>query len=411
MRKLSAFCFGLMALGLSACSNVASKLDAAQRDYLDGAVPTVSNSDRTLDRLLAGDKLFQSDEFEKSDQVFQSIDFDRVRSNIAAELKRLAIGQMADDYRPYYMDGLFASYYQLWDMLMLGDFANARVVINNAYERQKRSADEFRKLIKDRKSPDAALDALEKISAESSQWFAYSDIVNPALTYLSGIYFLNIASTNSEWEDARLFLSRANGMLPNSSFISTDLAAANSRIHPRNVAWIFVETSFAPRLVERRIDIPWIFGRAPRIISVATNSPVFADDTASPIGAQMITDVDAAFITEYSEYRINDFLRSAISVAARYAAQGVAMEKDPLLGFAAMIFSAASTTAEIRTWATLPKRIWLVRIPKDDSGLIKLEFPGNMRLEIPVEKFGNDLIYIRSANRVAEPKKLRIKKD
>ena len=49
------------------------------------------------------------------------------------------------------MDSLFVSYYQIWDLLALGKFDDARVVINQSYARQQKMSIEYKKLIEENK--------------------------------------------------------------------------------------------------------------------------------------------------------------------------------------------------------------------------------------------------------------------
>lgn len=62
-------------------------------------------------------------------------------------------------------------------------------------------------------------DTLQK---QNATWGAYRDIMNPALMYLSGIWFLNAG----DYMDAETYLKRAVGMTPKNSFIATDLKLA-----------------------------------------------------------------------------------------------------------------------------------------------------------------------------------------
>jgi hypothetical protein len=58
---------------------------------------------------------------------------------------------------------------------------------------------------------------------------------------------------------------------------------------------------------------------------------------------------------------------------------------------------------------TLPKRIDVMRVAKDNSGLIKIKSNGRILTEVRVDPTGNDLIYIRYTGGRINPKVMRVK--
>jgi len=257
------------------------------------------------------------------------------------------------------MDSLFVSYYQIWDLLALQDWKNARVVINQSYDRQKNMSIEYKKLIEENKNKISQNSQYQEILEKNREdWLAFSDIMNPALMYLSGIYFLN----DGDFDNAITYLKRANGMMPENTFIKTDLEYAQQRIKPTNTTWQFIETGFAPRLKEKRsgIFLPNI-----GMIYFVIATPYFDDDTIQPNDSQMLANVDAMFITEYQEYETNEILRSIASAAAKAALQSSAYNSHnnsaSILGILSSVYTFASSNADVRTWATLPKYIYVTR--------------------------------------------------
>ncbi|MDR1207085.1 MAG: hypothetical protein LBK26_01580 [Rickettsiales bacterium] len=404
---------------LSACSTMGNRLDAARDGFASGDYSNKKIGDDNLDPLLAGNALFQQNKFKESDAAFEDINkrmSDAQSASVAGEVGKALSSQMAGNYKPFFMDDLFVSYYQIWDALADGRDKDARVIVNQSYAKQQKLSKEFASLISRRETGGNGLGA--KLRSENSGWESYRDIMNPALTYLSGLYFLNFAAGASDFETARTYLSRASGMMPDNDYIKSDLAAAVSGKKPGGMAWIFIESGFAPKLDERRIDWPVIGANGVTSVSVAVSEPVMFVDMPTPDGARLLADVDAMFMTEFKEYSVNDALRALAGVAAKTAVQAVANNQlGPWGGFGAMIYSIASTGAEIRTWATLPKKIYLMRIDKtanskerteNNEELILLKINGNVVSEIKVPVTGNDLIYIRLLNGKIEPKIIRI---
>lgn len=334
---------------------------------------------------------FYDGNYGRSDELFEEFNrrnTDPTRTSITAEAAGLVAGPAVNDYKPYMMDYLFVSYYQLWDALLSGRNDDARVIINQSYERQQKMSIAYRTLISKRTDDNTDL------KTDTSMWAAYDDIMNPALTYMAGLYFLNIG----EHENARQYLTRAGGMMPNNEYIRADLNNKN----PKNMAWLFIETGVAPRLQERRLDIPWPVGGHMQVISVATTEPVVSN-TQSPIpNTRLLADTNAMFMTEYNEYQINDALRAAAKAATNIALQSTAQNQfGGLGGLAGAIYSIATTRADTRSWTALPQRIYLLRAAKDKSGLIKLRSGVNIECEYD----GNHIIFVRGT----DIKKIKIK--
>lgn len=382
-------------------------------DYTAVATAEEFSKQNNLELLITADSLFHENKFDESDAAYEEFNrrnIDPTGLDVGREAGTLLGGNLVNGYRPYMMDTLFVSYYQLWDALAMGRFDNARVIINQSYDRQQKMSVEYAKLIASNQQPQTqdTSELMQKLNAENSGWRAFSDIMNPALMYLSGITFLN----TDKLADAKLYLKRVNGMMPSNTDIKADLSAAQAGTTPNGIAWVFIETGLAPRLHEERLDIPWFIGNGIDVVSLAVSRPEFFYDPVKIDNAQMVADVDAMFITEYGEYRINEALRawsSAVSKAALQAAMyNSGSDYAGLMGMAATIYSITSTNAEVRSWAILPQRIWTMRVKKNKD-LISIKSNGNVLAEIKVPKSGNHLVYIRLAEKAFDSKVIKLK--
>lgn len=386
-------------------------------DYVAAAQQFAPRSDVSkldnLELLITADALFHANDFGASDAAYEEFNHRNLNltdGDLGREAGVLLGGNMANSYRPFMMDALFVSYYQIWDALVMDRTADARVIINQSYDRQQNMSREYERLVQETSEAAAENpDAANRVAVENSQWHAFRDIMNPALTYLSGIYFLN----SGHFGDAKTYLKRANGMMPGNEFIKADLNSAAAGQAPSGVAWIFIESGFAPKLREKRMDMPMPVGNSFTMVSLAVSEPVFAESGPHVDGAQLLTDVDALFMTEYGEYRINETIRALTSAVSKVALQsGLYNSSSPyagLMGLAATAYSMASTSAEVRTWATLPKYIYLLRVKKDKSGLIELKSGGNVIATVNASQSGNDLIYLRLGAGAYDAKVIKIK--
>ncbi len=370
MQKI--ICF-VLTLFLCACATtMQSHLNDVQNNFANSNFETTSDKDITnqnnLDLLINGTALFHAGKFDESDKTFEEFNkrnLNETSSSISRETTTLLLGGNVNSYKPYMMDSLFVSYYQIWDLLAMHDWKNARVVINQSYERQKNMSAEYKKLIENNKKEilkDSQI--AEFIDKNSNDWLAFRDIMNPALMYLSGIYFLN----DGDFDNAVTYLKRADGMMPNNKYIRADLEMAQKRIRPINTTWKFTDTGFAPRLHQQDGSII-LFGTG--IVYFTYSVPYLKPNYTIPKDSEMLANVDAMFMTEYNEYKINEIIRSITSAAAKTTLQSSLYNSDSdaanVFGIMSSVYSIASSDVDVRTWATLPKYIYVERYKNNDK--------------------------------------------
>ncbi|MBR4806402.1 MAG: hypothetical protein IKZ64_01120, partial [Alphaproteobacteria bacterium] len=148
-------------------------------------------------------------------------------------------------------------------------------------------------------------------------------------------------------------------------------------------------------------------------VTVAISEPQFLESYVKFDSAELLADVDAMFITEYSEYRTNDALRAFTSAASRVVLQSSLYNSHsdaaPLFGLMSTIYSEFTNSAEVRTWATLPKTISVMRAPITKSGLIELRSNGNVVKQISIGTDGNYLVYVRTTPNKYDIKQMKLK--
>ena len=408
---------------LCACAaTMESQLDAVRAGYVDGNyVATATEfssgnapeSQNNLELLITADSLFHANEFAASDAAYEEFNhrnIDLTSGDLGREVGALLAGNLANDYRPYMSDALFVSYYQLWNALALGNHDDARVIINQSYARQQDMSREYDALVQQIQSERADnTDLAERLDSENSQWRAFRDIMNPALMYLSGLYFLNVG----DYANAKTYLRRADGMAGNNKYVKSDLRAANAHTTPKNTVWVFVEDGFAPKLREDRMDTFVVFPTGPATLSVAVSEPLFAAPMPMVDGAEIVADVDALFMTEYTQYRVNEALRAFASAVSKAALQSALYNSDsdsaPLMGLLATMYTLSTTNAEVRTWATLPQRISVWRTTNDKTGLLEIKSGGNLVVTAEIPSAGNYLVYVRLTGGTPDVKTIKIK--
>ena len=412
MRKIICLCLFVL---YGCASTTQARLDTIQNDFSSGHFESVTKSlssekepekQNNLELLINGITLFHENKFKDSDSVFEEFNkrnLSETQSSITRETAGILFGQGVNSYKPYMMDSLFVSYYQIWDLLALQDYKNARVVINQSYNRQQNMSIEYKKLIENRKQ-DVEPALREIIEKNTKDWVVFNDIMNPALMYLSGIYFL----TSEDFENATTYLKRAAGMVPNNTFIKQDLELAQQHKKPQNMIWKFTETGFAPRLREQNAGL---FLPNIGMIYFSFSEPYFSNDSVAPEKSQMLANVDGMFMTEYNEYRLNEILRSYTSAVSKATLQATMYNSHsssaPLMGILSSIYTISSSNTDVRTWATLPQYIYVTRIDKNKSNLNTLFTDDTIKSEIKPNT--NNLIYVRMAPNIIDTKIINLK--
>ena len=394
-------------LFVAACASVtSSNLNNARRsfandNFLESASNFANNKDianqDSLELLITGLSQFQAKNYAQSDNAFEEFNkrnIDTIGGSTLREAKGLLLGKLSTEYKPSMMDSLFVSYYQIWDAIGEGRKNDVRVIINQSYARQQDMSRAYADLVqKNQKyTTDENSELMSTLKQQNSTWAAYTDIMNPALMYLSGIWFLS----QGDYSDARTYLQRATGMASGNSFIKTDLNLAENNKKPTDTTWVFIESGFAPMLQQKELSLPVMAGNGMVVVSIAVAEPTF--NNSNPVTwASEIADVNAMFMTEFNEYRINDALRAFTAASARAVAQATAYNSKSslsgLIGLGSTIFSMATTNAEVRSWVTLPERISVLRL--NTANLIDSGLNAKLGTDIAFPKSGNYLIYVR----------------
>ena len=419
MRRIGIFIFAIILAGCSA--DMTARLDDVQAGYAAGDYAVADAfaggrdmaSQNNLEILISADAAFHKNDFAASDAAYEEFNrrhIDLTGGDIGREIGALLGGNMSNDYRPYMMDALFVSYYQLWNALAMGNTNDARVIINQSYARQQKMSREYDALVQEtQKSVGDNQTLANKINAENSQWAAFRDIMNPALMYLSGIYFLNMG----DFSNAKTYLARTDGMTGGARPVTDDLGAARAGRTPQNTVWVFIEDGFAPRLYENRIDMPFMTDNGMTVISLALAEPVFWDGATPIDGAVQIANVDALFMIEFTQYSVNAALRAFAAATSRAMLQSAMYNSNsdaaPLLGLISTIYSVSTTDAEVRSWPTLPQTISVLRTKNDHSGHLDIISRGDVIATAEIPKKGNCLVYVRILGGTPDVKVIQIK--
>lgn len=334
-----------------------------------------------------------------------------------------------DTTRPYIgtqYDGIMANTYKAISYMALNDTEGARVEFNRAIDRQRRAKIYFSEMIqKEREAineekqksqqegknlhvSDSQVDSILQQNYPSLHAFKpYPDFINPATTYMAGLFALSDSNTNR----ADSLLKETYGMVQNKD-VKADLEGNRDE----NMVWLIFENGQGPILQESRIDFPiWIFTGNLSYISVALPKLIERNNAYSyldvktdniTIKTEFLSSMDRVIKTEFAK-NYNSIVNRAILSTATKAAINYTIQEQAnnnnsgiaaLVSVASAIYQVASTQADTRIWSTLPKEFQLARFKRPKNGRLEILTPNKRVItSLIIPQTQNTLIYVKIA--------------
>jgi hypothetical protein len=337
-------------------------------------------------------------------------------------IARLMLNDAVIDYHATITDAVMINTYKSLDYMILGKFAEARVELNRAVDRQRRAKETYAELIGKQKE---AIN--QKAKEESSSYNvnktvnnpqlarlikdqypglytfqAYPDFINPFTTYLAGLFFM----IEGDYNKAYSLLREANGMMPANQTLETDFQMAKARHLDNNYVWVIYENGLSPIKKEFRVDIPLFIvsnnisytGIAlPRMEmrSQATVNLNVASGGKTVGTTEVVADMDRVILTEF-HYSYPDIVtRAVFSALIKTAMQYELGKQNSYAGLAAALFQMASTQADTRTWRSIPKEFQVTRVKMPRDHKLTLH-SGLHNMEVEIDRNAKHaIIYVR----------------
>ena len=367
------------------------------------------------------------------DKAEEMMNFYAPQSEIVDAVGSTIVNDNVVPYKGAEYDGVMINTYKALDFLAEKNFDLARVEFNRALERQTRAKEHFaaeiRKLEtqlanqKQKTSADAGAMAndpniLKIVNAHYpniDQFQPYPDFVNPAATYLAGLYF-NLVG---DYDKAGYLLKETSGMVPDNTFIAEDLLLTDDVIAGKakfeNLVWVIFENGLGPVKEEIRIDLPLFLATSrvyytgialPRLQprSIA-HSCLFVRTDAGAYQTKQVADMERVIQTEFQK-EFGGILARAIASAVVKAAAQASLQNQRNGGWAALVmaaYTAATTAADVRIWSTLPKDFQVARcaIPADRK--LQISPDGGVPFEVNIPSCKNAIVYVRIVRAGTQP--------
>lgn len=331
---------------------------------------------------------------------------------------------------------------QAMSSMQLGDAAAARVELNHAGRWQvdakannARRIEEAQDKLEEEggsngydvagaKENDAVSLALEKQYASLKDLRGYQGYVNPYTDHLSGVFRL----TRGRAQDAsraRDYFRQAAAVLsgPAKKAMLEDATRASRRAAGRTLApstYVYFFTGLAPMREEFKLRIPIPFTERDqngqqhlRIIYVAAAFPTlklrddhlsgFTVDGASGKAVE-IANLDSIVGQTFQDELPLVITQAIASAALKGAAQyGLAKELGGLGNLAGAVLTELTTSADLRTWETLPKQIHYLRVNTPADGKLTVKAGGRTLRTVAVEPRSDNVVWITIPSTAAQP--------
>ena len=257
---------------------------------------------------------------------------------------------------------------------------------------------------------------LKRQGIDMSQWRPYAGYVNPFSTYMHGLFFMLNGQDSSDFDRAYHSFQRAYSMTSNPTAradmdIARQLRSGFPPGHVKPRVWVIFENGLAANKRELRIDLPVILSHK-EIIYIGIALPEIQERakawnflSANGTKTHVIGDMDRIIRAEFKEEFPYILGKELVRATAKTITQRNLGKQNPSAGLLMAIYQAATTSADIRSWTSLPKEFQVARIPRPENGVVSLSMPGKPEpLAVPINKNSQyNIVYIKAVSTDAQP--------
>ena len=236
-----------------------------------------------------------------------------------------------------------------------------------------------------------------------------ADYQNPYAAHVCGVFrWLNGDG------DGRGYLRDASSLRPDNAFARKDFSSCDKGWKPKDQVWVYVEDGLCPEREQQRIDLPLLLipyaGKYVKYAGICLPRLLERPAAASSWSAngeqlQTLASVDALCKIEYDVYMRGairrEITRTIIDVGVQVAL-GIAAEnargnsRIALVAsqYAVAAYSAAKRGADLRSWASLPKTVYLARVQRPADGVLEIKADGAPAAQVNLQP-GNSMVFVR----------------
>ncbi|MGC6476322.1 MAG: COG3014 family protein [Parvibaculales bacterium] len=366
--------------------------------------------------------------FDGVETLLKVEDLEGIGTKTGETIGSVLVNDKVRSYNPAASERILTNFYQGLSFWADKNTNNALVEFKKADERTRLALQAYRKEI-DKANKEARAEGQavsQNISngyagnqigrrfPEIDTWKVYDNFVNPSVAYMNAL--LLSTGQGSDIESAKDLMKRVRGMVGKNPVIDSDfnnLMQSNSLTSGGDYVWVVAETGLGPVLTEEKFDLPWPTGGTAIVVSMALpklverNVDVDMSGIAlngRPVRLYPLSDMSVVMQTEFKKRWPAVVSRALVSTVTKAVIQKQAADENPLLGFAATIYSVATTGADTRSWKMTPKRWRVAKVKLNGDAKISLPYGlegQSVDLDIPGGK--SSVVYIKQPSINAKP--------
>ena len=308
------------------------------------------------------------------------------------------VNQTISEYRGTPVERIMLSTLQALNRLVAGEFDQARIELNRARDWQQDAVEKASKEIEraeERLNKKAGSEGINRkalkvpkelraIQESMGDLTPYADWRNPFTSWLRGVFLMANAVDSGDLGNARFDLREVISMMPSFEPVAgPDLAALESA-SLKPTTWVAFMSGLAPEYEEYRLDIPIPLGNVNYVAAAfpvlksmkgGLSGLVVSDGDLESEGA-LLASIDAMVAADFEKRLpvivMQEVLSTALKTTATWAASQAAGDGAGLVNLIGIVYQAATTAADLRSWRTIPKNIYAARIPTPESGLVSV---------------------------------------
>ena len=336
---------------------------------------------------------FSIEDLDIAEKVYKKYEDEGILSGAFSTVAATFTNDRVLPYRGYVYEGSLLNFYKAMAYSSINDYTNARIEFNRANDRQRRAKDYYKKEIKKAhdkavmnantkqrnadyaiNTSDEALDGIISSKYSNLSNFAiYKDLINPAIPYLSGVFFM----LEDDYVKSVDLLKEAYG-ISRAPLIADDMKLLDSRRLGKDsdkYTWFFIEDGDISRKHGITFAVTLWLGGSVSSINIALpflgeGKPSFRSYKINGHEANLIVTNSNLFGSEFEKQLPSIITRALISAIAKFTVSYLTSELGSEIGglLTSLVFNVI-TAVDTRSSFVLPHAVWAVRIPNVEGDI------------------------------------------
>lgn len=372
---------------------------------------------------LAGNLARSIAHYDAVEELLKTEDTEGVGKKVAEGAGSALVNDTLRSYDPDSSERILTNYYKALSFWAQGNTDFARVEFNRANERARIAVEENADEILEEQDKKPKLDEAQRGKLASqienqfptmANWAVFEDFLNPAVAYTNALFLAS--SSNSDISKAQDLLVRVRGMVGENAVIDDDLHNISQYSRLNNgtpTVWIIFESGLSSTLKEKAFSVPFFWGGSlvtanialpelsPRWTGLGTNAITV---NGNSVAFAKLATMDQVLQTEFKLRWPSTVTRAIVTSTTKAILQHQMGKELGLVGnLVGLAYSAATTTADTRTWRAMPETWYVAKMAANDNNTLRIPYGNGLFEDIELPAGNNALVYIKQPTGNAKP--------